>query len=59
MDANSSPDHVLQRMLVDILSEAEMVRWCDPVKAAYLDEAANDLRAVLAEANETCSDMSC
>jgi hypothetical protein len=42
-------------MLFDILSEAETVRWCDPVKAACLDEAANDLRAMIAEANETRS----
>jgi hypothetical protein len=52
MDAeHSPPDEVLVRMLFDILSEAETVRWHDPIKAAHLDDAANDLRAVLAESD--------
>ena len=49
MGAEHSPEDVLVLMLFDILSEAEAVRWSDPVRAAYLDEAANDLRAVIAE----------
>ena len=51
MDPERSSDDVLVRMLFEILSEAEAVRWCDPVRAAQLDDAANDLRAVIAEGN--------
>ena len=50
-DAHTGTD-VLLRMLLDILSEADVVRWSDPVKAAYLDDAASDLRAVIAETDE-------
>jgi hypothetical protein len=53
MDADRSSGDVLARMLIDLLSEADTVRWHDPARAAYLDEAANDLRAVIAEKNET------
>ena len=49
-DTHSRED-ALVRMLCDILSEAEAIRWCDPAKAQHLDEAANDLRAVIAEAD--------
>ena len=56
MGAEESPDDVLVLMLFDILSEAEAVRWYDPVRAEYLDEAANDLRAVIAERDANRAD---
>ena len=40
---------VLLLMLSDILHEADTLRPQDPIKAAHLDDAANDLRTVLAE----------
>ena len=56
MDPERSSDDVLVRMLFEILSEAETVRWCDPVRAAQLDDAANDLRAVIAEGDADMTD---
>ena len=57
MGAEHSPDDVLVLMLFDILSEAEAVRWHDPERAVQLDDAASDLRAVIAEADGTPSDI--
>jgi hypothetical protein len=57
MGAEQSSKDVLVRMLSDILFEAEAVRLSDPVRAAKLDEAANDLRMVIAEPDETASEM--
>ena len=58
MDAERSTEDILVRMLFDILSEADAIRWYDPARAAYLDEAANDLRAVLAETDANITDGS-
>ena len=44
-----TPDEILRQMLVDILREAELVRPHDPVRAGHLDDAAADLRIVIAE----------
>jgi hypothetical protein len=44
-----SPEEVLRLMLLDMLHEAEMLRPHDAVRAAQLDDAANDLRIVIAE----------
>jgi hypothetical protein len=49
MHPKQSRDDLLKAMLQDILSEAELVRPHDPVRAAKLEEAANDLRSVIAE----------
>jgi len=57
MGAEQSSNDVLVRMLSDILFEAEAARLSDPARAAKLDEAANDLRAVIAESDETPSEM--
>ena len=51
MDHQRSRDDTLRAMLLDILYEAELLRPYDPVKAAQLDDAANDLRLVMAEAD--------
>ena len=48
MQAQDGTD-VLRLMLLDILREAELLRPHDPVRTAHLDDAANDLRAVIAE----------
>jgi len=53
MGADTSAGEILVRMLIDLLAEADAVRWHDPVRAAHLDEAADDLRAVIAEKRET------
>jgi hypothetical protein len=49
MHDERSPKEVLGLMLSEILHEAELIRPHDPVKARHLDDAANDLRTVLAE----------
>jgi hypothetical protein len=45
------PCDILLLMLSDILHEADRVRAHDPIKAARLDDAANELCAVLAESD--------
>jgi hypothetical protein len=49
MQAERSRDEILMAMLLDILHEAELLRPHDPVRAAHLDDAASDLRMVIAE----------
>ena len=53
-----SPDEVLRLMLVDILQNAELLRPHDPIQAAQLDDAANDLRMVIAEGAGTSDGQS-
>jgi hypothetical protein len=53
-----SQQTVLLLMLVDLLEEADAIRPCDPLKAAQLDDAADDLRSVIAEPeSQTSADV--
>lgn len=49
MQTETARIEILQLMLIEVLREAELLRPYDPVRAAHLDEAANDLFAVIAE----------